>query len=43
MKMLARDSRAEHSARLSRVVTAALLNEVAEVGALSDVRSEVPL
>jgi len=31
-----------HRARLSRVVTAALLSEVAEVVALPDLRSEVP-
>jgi hypothetical protein len=34
--------RAAHRARLSRVVTAALLSEVAEVGTLPDLRSEVP-
>jgi hypothetical protein len=31
-----------HRARLSRVVTAALLSEVAEVVALPDLRAEVP-
>jgi hypothetical protein len=35
-------TRAVHRARLSRVVTAILLSEVAEVVALPDRRSEVP-
>src|SRR5262250_1273841 len=35
-------ARAAHRARLSRVVTAALLSEVAEIVALPDLRSEVP-
>jgi hypothetical protein len=33
---------AAHRARLSRVVAAALLSEVAEVVTLSDLRSKVP-
>jgi|SRR6516164_1399884 hypothetical protein len=37
-----RPGRAVRRARVSRVVTAALLSEVAEVVALPDLRSEVP-